>query len=114
MWRRPPHTPPALVTLTLTLTLTRNNNNWVVDTSGPNFVKRLTLAIRKRFDKEFSFLGDSHMAKKAPERYRPERFLLSHAPQLPDFHSGKTYEGLLADAEFFDAVDFINVQFYQP
>merc|ERR1711865_751972 len=61
----------------------------------------------KRFDKEFSFLGDSHMAKKAPERY-----LLSHAPQLPDFHSGKTYEGLLADAEFFDAVDFINVQFY--
>merc|ERR1719272_2592817 len=90
----------------------RSNNNWVVDTNGPNFVKRLTLAIRKRYDQEYSFLGDSHTAKRAPERYRPERFLLSHAPQLPDFHSGKTYEGLLADAEFFDAVDFINVQFY--
>ena len=90
----------------------RSNNNWVVDTNGPNFVKRLTLAIRKRYDQEYSFLGDSHTAKRAPERYRPERFLLSHAPQLPDFHKGRTYEGLLADAEFFDAVDFINVQFY--
>ena len=90
----------------------RKDANWVVDTNGPHFVKRLTLAIRKRFEKEFSFLADSNKAKEEPELYRPERFFLSHAPQLPDFHKGKTYEGLLADPEFFDAVDFINVQFY--
>ena len=90
----------------------RSNNNWVVDTNGPNFIKRLSLAIRKRYDSEVSFLADANKAKRLPERYRPERFLLSHAPQLPDFHKGRTYAGLLADAEFFDAVDFMNVQFY--
>jgi hypothetical protein len=63
----------------------------VVDTSGPNFIKRLSLAIRKRFDSEVSFLADANKAKRLPERYRPEHFLLSHAPQLPDFHKGRTY-----------------------
>ena len=73
-------------------------SNWVVDDNGPDFVKRLTMAVRERFHK-------AHKEGEPP-------YILSHAPQLPDFHKGRTYEHLLADQEFFDAIDFINVQFY--
>ena len=69
---------------------------WVIDERGPGFMKKLTLAIREKFD----------------EASPGKRLLISHAPQLPDFHKDKTYDGLLADRRVWNAIDFVNVQFY--
>ena len=69
---------------------------WVIDERGPGFMKKLTMAIREKFDAA------------SPK----ERLLISHAPQLPDFHKDKTYQFLLSDRKFWNAVDFVNVQFY--
>jgi len=69
---------------------------WVIDERGPAFMKKLTLAIREKFDAA------------SPG----QRLLISHAPQLPDFHKDKTYDGLLSDRKLWNAIDFVNVQFY--
>ena len=69
---------------------------WIIDERGPSFMKKLTLAIREKFDAA------------SPN----ERLIISHAPQLPDFHKDKTYQFLLSDRKFWAATDFVNLQFY--
>ena len=42
-----------------------------------------------------------------------KKFLLSHAPQMPDFYDGtNSYALLAADAQALAQIDFFNVQFY--
>jgi len=73
-----------------------SKQKWIIDERGPSFMKKLTLAIREKFDAA------------SPN----ERLIISHAPQIPDFHKDKTYQSLLSDRKFWAATDFVNLQFY--
>lgn len=41
-----------------------------------------------------------------------KRYVLTHAPEMPDFWNGVLYMELMADREYFDMIDFVNVQMY--
>merc|ERR1712151_214987 len=41
-----------------------------------------------------------------------KKYTLTHAPQMPYFWHGQLYMELMADREYFDMIDFLNVQFY--
>jgi len=41
-----------------------------------------------------------------------KKWVVTHAPELPDFWHSSLYAALMADRETFDLIDFCNVQFY--
>lgn len=68
---------------------------WGNDVQGYSFLKAVT---KGAFD-YFKGLGG-------------ERYVISHAPEMPDFWHGTLYAALLADREAFDMIDFVSVQMY--
>lgn len=69
---------------------------WGNDAHGYSFVKAVT---KGAFD-YFQGLGAD------------KKYVISHAPEMPDFWTDRLYGALLADREAFDMIDFVSVQMY--
>lgn len=69
---------------------------WGNDPKGFSFLKAAT---KGAYD-YFSALGGN------------KHYVITHAPEMPDFWHEGLYMKLMADRESFDMIDFLNVQFY--
>jgi hypothetical protein len=69
---------------------------WGNDAEGYAFLKSMTAG------------AFNHFAKSG----RGKHYVLTHAPEVPDFWGGNLYMALMADRDAFDMIDFLNVQFY--
>ena len=85
---------------------------WGSDPNGRAYLTNLTLAARAEFEKRGPPPSPllQHRSEAVPRA--PPRMLISHAPEVPDFWRGNPYERLLADPAVLDAIDFLNLQFY--
>jgi len=68
---------------------------WGNDPNGAAFLKSVTAAAFEAFQAA----GD-------------KTYVLSHAPEMPDFWHGTLYTAVMADRKTFDMIDFVNVQMY--
>merc|ERR1711957_349654 len=69
---------------------------WGNDPNGADFLKAITKAAFETF-------------QAAPGG---KKYVISHAPEMPDFWHGTLYTAVMADREIFDMIDFVNVQMY--
>lgn len=69
---------------------------WGNDPDGTAFLKSMTAGAFNYF---------SHVSN-------GKKYVITHAPEMPDFWKGLTYAELMTDREAFDMIDFLNVQFY--
>lgn len=70
--------------------------HWGNDPDGAAFLRALTKGAHAYFA---GLPGGKH-------------YVLTHAPEMPDFWHGVLYMELMADREYFDMIDFVNVQMY--